>query len=221
MVTLDAMKPNATMTIAVEADPLTSPRTLPTKPRRKGAAPICHRRRPTSQTGLDVDPAERGDEEEQDQAGTPAAEQGRTAKEQERIEDGEAGRVRSEQARDLVRRVDQLLPLVGDVSLATHVALLKRDLSRCHDALKDYPGENDYLSIVALVESAMTQLKWKQYTRPQLEAIREVLDIGYRQVRVGFKDYEKARLLFSRNEVDATPRIDLASLKWEDIDDEG
>src|SRR5438045_137227 len=119
MVALDAVRPNSTMTIAVDADQLTSPRTLPTKPRRKGVAPAVPRRRPALQTGLDVDPAERGDEEEQNQAGTPEADQGRAAKEQERIEDGEGGRVRSEQARDLVQRVNQLLPLVGDVSLAT------------------------------------------------------------------------------------------------------
>jgi hypothetical protein len=220
MVALDAVRPNLTMTVAVDADQLTSPRTPPVKPHRKGAAPAWHRRRSTPQTGLDVDPAERGDEEEQNQASTPEADQGRTAKEQERIEDGEGGRVRSEQARGLVQRVDQLLPLIGDVSLATHITLLKRDLSRCHDALNDHPGETNYLSIVTLVESAMTQLKWRQYTRPQLEAIRQVLDIGYQQVWVRFEDYEKARTLLSRSKVDVTPRIDLESLKWEDIADE-
>lgn len=217
MVALDAVRPNATMTVAVDADLLTSSRTLPTKPRSKAAA---MRPRSPLQTGLDVDPAERGDEEEQNQAGTPEADQRRAVKEPERIEDGEGGRVRSEQARDLVQRVNQLLPLVGDVALATHIGLLKRDLSRCHDALNDHPGESNYLSIVTLVESAMAQLKWKQYTPPQLEAIRKALDIGYRQVRVRFEDYEKARTLLSRKNVDATPRINLESLKWEDIADE-
>ncbi len=220
MVALDAVRTNATMTVAVDADLLTSPRTLPTKPRRKGASQTWRRPRSPLETGLDVDPAERGDEEEKDQAGAPEADQGRAAKDQERIEDGEGGRVRSEQARDLVQRVNQLIPLVGDVALAANIGLLKRDLSRCHNVLKDHPGESDYLSIVTLVESAMAQLKWKQYTPPQLEAIRKALDIGYRRVRVRFEDYENARTLLARNSVDATPRIDLASLNWEDIADE-
>lgn len=134
--------------------------------------------------------------------------------------DGDAVRVRSELARDLIQRVHESLPLVGDVSLATHVNLLKRELSRCHDALKNHSSERAYLSIITLVESAMAQLKWKQYTRPQLEAICQALEIGYRQVRIDFADYEYARSLFSQQNVDATPRIDLGAVKWEDITDD-
>jgi hypothetical protein len=220
MVALDALRPDSTMTAAVNADLLTSPRTLPTKPRQKGAAPVRHRSQSPLQTGLDVDPAERGDEEEQNQAGIREPDQGKATEEQERVEDAEGGRVRSEQARELVQRVDQLLPLVGQVSLAAHIGLFKRDLSRCHDALKDHPGESNFLSIVTLVESALAQLKWKQYNPPQLDAIRQALDIGYRQARVHFADYDKARALLFRTNVDATPRIDLESLKWEDVADE-
>jgi hypothetical protein len=76
------------------------------------------------------------------------------------------------------------------------------------------------LSIIALVESAMSQLKWKQYTRPQLEAICQALEIGYRQVGIGFADYEWARSLFSHQHMDAAPRIDLGAVKWEDITDD-
>jgi hypothetical protein len=166
-----------------------------------------------------VDPAERGNEEERNQAAPLEVDRGREKKEPEAIEGGEGSRVRSELARDLVQRVDQLLPLLGDVSLATHIGLLKRDLSRCHDALRNHSGESNYLSIVTLVESAMAQLKWKQYGTTQLDTIRQTLDIGYRQVRVNFGDYEKARALFSQQSVDPTPRIDLESLKWEDITD--
>src|SRR5439155_11316171 len=100
--------------------------------------------------------------------------------------DGLASQVLSELARDFIRAVDDLFPLVGDVALATNLQLLKRDLSRCHDVLREHPTESDFLSIVTLVESAMAQLKWKQYTKPQLKAIRQVFDMGYRQVQVGF-----------------------------------
>ena len=163
MVVHDAVWPNMTMPVAVNGDQLTSPRTPSVKSRQERAVAAGPRRRWAPRTDLDIDPAERGDEEEQNKAGTSEVDQGRTEKEPERAEDAEGGRVRSERARDLVQRVSQLLPLVGDVSLATHISLLKRDLSRCHDALKDYPDESNYLSIITLVESAMTQLKWKPF----------------------------------------------------------
>jgi hypothetical protein len=166
-----------------------------------------------------VDPAERGDAEEHNEAAPFKVNRRRETIALQELEDGEGSRVRSELARDLVQRVDQLLPLLGDVSLATHIGLLKCDLSRCHEILKAHPGESDYLSIVTLVESAMAQRKWKQYGKPQMEAIRKALEIGYRQVQVRFEDYEKARTLFSQERVDPTPRIDLETLSWEDIAD--
>jgi len=133
---------------------------------------------------------------------------------------GNGSRVRGELARDLILRVDQLIPMVGDVSLATHLQLLKRDLSRCHDALGGHFAEGAFLSIVTLVESAMAQLKWRQYDRTRLDAIRQVLDTGYRQATVGFADYERARVLLAERQVETTPRIDLASLNRDDLTDE-
>jgi hypothetical protein len=209
----------ATISIPVEPAFLTSPRTQVKQKQLSGLR--RGRGRSRRDTGPEVDPYERGDEEERNQAAGTAAEEGRAMKEAVApAEDGEAGRVRSEVARDLIRRVDDLLPLVGDVALATNLQLLKRDLSRCHDVLRGHPGESDFLSIVVLAESAMAQLKWKQYTRPQLEAIRQVFEIGYRQVQVGFEDYEKARSLLCSKHVEVTPRIDLESLKLDDISDE-
>ena len=220
MVALDAVRPNATMTVAVDADLLTSPSDPSAKPRRRGCDPGVAPPPINPSDRTRRGPRRRG------RGGTESGWHIRSKpraggeKEQEQIEDGEGSRVRSEQARDLIERVDKLLPFVGDVSLATHIGLLKRDLSRCHCSSQGPPWENNYLSIVTLIESAMAQLKWKQYTRSQLEAIRNALDIGYQKVRVRFEDYEKARTLFGRNNVDATPRIDLESLKWEDISDE-
>jgi hypothetical protein len=167
-----------------------------------------------------VDPAERGSENERNQATSLGSDQGREAKVRPTVKDGEGGRVRSELARDLVLRAKGLEPLIGDVALATHIGLLKRDLSRCHDALKGHPGESNYLSIVTLVESAMAHLKWKQYTGPQIAAISQALDIGYRQVRVRFDDYEKARCLLSNEHVDASPRLDLGAVNWNEIEDD-
>ena len=219
MVALDAVQPTSTMSSPVEVAQWTTPRTQAVRPRRDGKGASRFRSRSAQQTGLDVDPAERGNEEERNQATPLEVDQGREGKKPEEIGDGEGSRVRSELARDLVQRVNQLLPLLGDVSLATHIGLLKRDLSRCHDTLKPHTSESAFLSIVTLIESAMAQLKWKQYGKPQLETIRQALEIGYRQVRVRFDDYEKARTLFSQQSVDPTPQIDLESLKLEDIKD--
>lgn len=196
---------------------VTTARPLAATPRRAESLFARHRPRLTSGTVLDVGPAERGDEEERNQAAPLDIDQGQERKKLRAIEDGEGSRVRSELARDLVQRLDQLLPLVGDVSLATYIGLLKRDLSRCHDALGNHPGESNYLSVVTLVESAMSQLKWKQYGEKQLMTIRQALEVGYRQVRVDFGDYEKVCAQFSRQNVDPTPRIDLESLTREDL----
>jgi hypothetical protein len=169
------------------------------------------------QTDLVVEDFERGSDDARDRATDQELGRIDPRAETKPTEDLEAGRIRSEAARDLVRRVDELTSRIGDISLATYIGLLKRDLSRCHDLLKDRATEGTFLSIVTLVESALTQLKWKQYNKAQVETIHKVLDMGYRQVRVGFDDYELARSLLAKGCIDSTPRIDLESLKWDDI----
>lgn len=219
MVTLEPVhQSTAASSTSADSLDLTTLRMLPSKPRKEQSTAL--RLRSEEQTRLEVSPSERGNEDERNKANSIEADEKRNGKEPQRMEDGEGSRIRSELARDLIHRVNQLLPLVGDVALATHVGLLKRDLSRGHDLLKDHPGERNFLSIVTLVESALAQLKWKQYTNSQLETIRQVLDMGYRQVRVNFNDYETARNLFSRKSVDATPRIDLDSLTLKDLTDD-
>jgi hypothetical protein len=69
------------------------------------------------------------------------------------------------------------------------------------------------------VKDFIAQLKWKDYSEAQLKAIRGVLDIGYRQVWVTHEDYAAARSRCAEGRVDPSPRIDLGSLKWEDIED--
>lgn len=220
LATLEANRTTASTLLApIDSPNSTTPQT--TQARQRGINGL-HRgeARPRPQTVPEVEPSERGEEDERNQADPLLeADQGQLASKVTPADDGEASRVRSELGRGLVQRVDQLVALVGDISLATHLQILKRDLSRCHDALKGYPSEGDFLSIVTLVESAMAQLKWKQFTRPQLDTIRQALDIGYRQVHVRFEDYEKARTLFRTNQVNATPRIDLDSLNLEDLAD--
>jgi len=136
-----------------------------------------------------------------------------------RADAGEAARIRSEWAKQLMERVDELLASVGDVSLPTHVELLKRDLSSCHDVLATHPTEGDFLSIVTLVESALAQKKWRDYSREQLEEIRRAFELGYQQQRVGHEDYRSIRRVFVSRNVDSSPQIDLESLPLEEFTD--
>ena len=171
-----------------------------------------------SRTEPTVDPVEPGDEKDMNEAETTDR---RTRKKKpSKATSGEGGRLRGELSRDLVRRSEQLLSLVGDVSLATHLALLLRDLSRCYKPLKEYSSEANFLSIVALVEMALTGKKLRTFDRPYLEAIRDALDIGYRKTHVEYSDVERVRELFDKKQIDTVPRIDLLSLKPEDLEDD-
>jgi hypothetical protein len=114
-----------------------------------------------------------------------------------------------------------MLTLNGDISLATEIALLKRQLSSCHDLLGDHPSETNYLSIVCLVESALTGLKFRHFDRPRLEALRRALDVGCRNPEVQYQDVKMVRQLFQQEKVDIMPRIDLLSLTPEDLEDDG
>src|SRR4051812_15506173 len=112
------------------------------------------------------------------------------------LDSPEAARLRIETAHALVKRVEQLFPLVGDVSLATHLALLLRDLARCYKLLRDHPSETNFLSIVALVEMALIGSKLRRFDRVYLEAIRQALQIGCRKTRVRTDDVEAVREQF-------------------------
>ena len=133
--------------------------------------------------------------------------------------DGKIIRMRSEVARDIHNRVNELIPLVGDVSFATNLQLLKRDLSRCHDVLGKHPSESNFLSIITLVEAALAQFKLKDYTPAQLEWIRAAIDVGYRQSSVSFDDYDQIRREFAQHDIDTHPRIDLDAFSMDDLTD--
>jgi hypothetical protein len=167
-----------------------------------------------------VEPEELGDEEERNFADVRDRVEPTRRPAVSEDDSGTASRVRSEVARDVLHRIDQVTPLVGDVSLATNIQLLKRELSRCHDVLKDYPSESSFLSLVTLVESAMSRKKWKDYTREQLELIRSAIEVGYRHARVSHDDYERVRQQFQSGRIDTIPRIDLESLQIDEFTDD-
>jgi predicted DNA-binding antitoxin AbrB/MazE fold protein len=126
---------------------------------------------------------------------------------------------RRELAQALVRRVESLLPFIGDVGLPAHLELLKRDLARSHQVLRAHPEDNDYLSVITLVESVLVSRSWKQYTREYLEAIRQALEVGCGPQPVSFADYERAGDLFAAAGIDTMPRVDLDALSEDDLTD--
>lgn len=134
--------------------------------------------------------------------------------------DGRVVRLRSELARDLCNRVNKLLPLVGEVAFATELQLMKRDLSRCHNLLSACVQETNFLSIVTLIESAVAQRKWLEFTSSQLALIQSAFEVGYRQICVSFSDYDSIRQKFSTGNIDTHPRIDFDVLDLDDITDD-
>jgi hypothetical protein len=125
---------------------------------------------------------------------------------------------RADLARQFLARVERLSGLLGTVPLATEVQLLKRDLSRGHDILRP-AGETSFLSVLTLIESALTCLTWKQYTPAVVDALREAFTAGTRQGAFTFSDYDAVRHLFADRSIRTIPAIDLDSLEPEDLED--
>ena len=71
----------------------------------------------------------------------------------------------------LLVRLDRLAPHLKDVSLAAEVQLLKRDLARGHRFLSARAEDNNFLSVITLVEAALASLTWKGYSPAVLDAL--------------------------------------------------
>ena len=121
----------------------------------------------------------------------------------------EALRSRCDLARRLLGRVDRLAERLGDVSLAAELQLLKRDLVRGHDLLASHSSENNFLSVVTLVEAALASLTWKQYTPAILDALRQAFAAGVEETPFTFADYDALRRRFHAAGIATVPLIDL------------
>jgi hypothetical protein len=126
-------------------------------------------------------------------------------------------RSRSELARQLLARVDRLAPRLGDISLAAEVQLLKRELARGHAVLSTRPEDNNFLSVVTLVEAALASLTWKEYTPQVLDALRRAFSPALRDGAFPLDEYEAIRRHFKEACVPTGPVIDPA-LEAEDED---
>lgn len=129
--------------------------------------------------------------------------------------------VRADIARDLLARVDRLAPRLGDVSLAAEIQLLKRELVRGHAVLSTRPEDNNFLSVVTLVEAALASLTWKNYTPVVLDALRRAFSSGVSEGEYSFDEYNAIRRHFKVSGIPTGPTIDPTSTTVEDEDEDG
>lgn len=134
--------------------------------------------------------------------------------------DGEAIRIRSEVARDIYNSAQELTQMVGQLTFVTELQILKRHLSNAHTFLGNHPSESVFLSIVTLIEGALSQNKWMEYTEKQLKVICEAASIGYRQPIVSYQDYDYLRKQFAGERISSRPCIDLSAFSIDDLTDE-
>jgi hypothetical protein len=96
-------------------------------------------------------------------------------------------------AKRITEAVGRMIPHVGTVKLTALLQLLKRDISRCHDLLRDKRSETDYVSVVAIVENALAGTNWKQLTEKSLERLKSALAVGEVRRRVTYTDFKRVR----------------------------
>jgi hypothetical protein len=128
---------------------------------------------------------------------------------------------RADLARQLLARVDRLAPRLADVTLAAEIQLLKRDLVRGHVILSARPEDNNYLSVVTLVEGALGSLTWKAYTPGVLDALRRAFAAGTGEGEFTFEAYDAVRRDFRASGIPTGPTIDLTSSVAEAEDEDG
>ena len=134
---------------------------------------------------------------------------------------GQQPATRADLARQLLARVDRLTPRLGDVSLAAEVQLLKRELVRGHAILSARPEDNNYLSVVTLVEAGLASLTWKRYTPGVLDALRRAFSAGASAGEFTFEAYEAIRRDFKASGIPTGPTIHLTSPAAEAEDQDG
>jgi hypothetical protein len=102
------------------------------------------------------------------------------------------------------------------VSLAAEVQLLKRELVRGHAILSIRPEDNNYLSVISLVEGALASLTWKGYTPGVLDAMRRAFAAGAGEGEFTFEAYDGLRRDFRASGIPTGPTVDFTSAAAED-----
>jgi hypothetical protein len=110
---------------------------------------------------------------------------------------------------------------LGDVSLATELQLLKMELARGHAVLSAHPEDNNYLSVVTLVEAALASMTWKLYTSTVVDVLRRAFSAGIGSGLFPFEVYDAIRRDFKMAGITTGPTIDLTGPIGELGDDDG
>jgi hypothetical protein len=127
---------------------------------------------------------------------------------------------RADFVRQLLARLDRLAPRLGDVSLAAEIQLLKRELVRGHVILSTHVKDNNYLSVVTMVEGALASLTWKRYTPGVLDALRRAFAAGASDGEFTFDEYDAIRRDFRKSGIPTGPTVSL-TLPATEAEDEG
>lgn len=127
------------------------------------------------------------------------------------LAEAEGRKRRLEVASKLARIMERIVECRGHAAMATHLQLLKRELSRSHDVLRPFPSESDYLSIVALVEANLAVMDWKDASRSQLGQIMNALAHGNREGPVTFDQYNRCSRLFRGEGLPTSPELELGA----------
>src|SRR5208283_548554 len=158
----------------------TSPLPDQSQVKDEGASPLKEQR-----TAAYIDRREKGDQQARD---LYSGQEGAAAETEDAQAAAATRRQLAEETCDAIARV---LASHGSVRMASHLQLLKRQLSKCHDALGPLKSEADFLSIVVLVELELGNRDWKSLSRPELQDLKTVLQVGVKEPQVTFDHYNQ------------------------------
>jgi hypothetical protein len=85
--------------------------------------------------------------------------------------------------------------------------LLKHDLARGHELLASRPSDNDFRSVVTLVEAALACLSREEFTPAVLGALRLAFAAGAREGCFTFADYDAIRRHFAAVGIRTSPVV--------------
>lgn len=132
------------------------------------------------------------------------------------VQDGDIGGVSLQKRKDRIALAQRLLELAkklivnhGTVKLAADLQLLRRELARGHAVLSGSKAENDYLSIITLVEGSIESLDWKSVQKQQLEEIKNALAVGCGDTPVTFDSFNRTARRLRGSNVPTLPVFDI------------
>lgn len=79
--------------------------------------------------------------------------------------------------------------------------------------------DNNYLSVITLVEAALASLTWKSYAPGVLDSLQQAFSAGQREGEFTFEEYDTIRRQFKASGIPTGPTIGLPSPALEEAED--